>query len=92
MQSASFCGSDVFHRRDFCRRQVVKLIDEAVNLDFEGGYVGIWAGAFGSGSRVQLLFLPQKTKAIRGNEPPFEPVTGNMEQATSGALVGLACL
>ena len=53
MQSASFCGSDVFHRRDFCRRQVVELINEAVNLDFEGGYVGIWAGAFGSGSRVQ---------------------------------------
>ena len=53
MQSASFCSSDVFHRRDFCRRQVVELINEAVNRDFEGGYVGIWAGAFGSGSRVQ---------------------------------------
>ena len=57
MQSASFCGSDVFHRRDFCRRQVVKLIDEAANLDFEGGYVGIWAGV-----SITCSFYPKKQR------------------------------
>ena len=37
VQSAALCGSDVFHHCDFCRRQVVELIEEAANLDFEGG-------------------------------------------------------
>lgn len=47
MQPASFCGSDVFHRREFRRRQVVKLINEAVNLRFLFGGVCFRVGGFG---------------------------------------------
>ena len=89
MQSASFCSSDVFHRRDFCRRQVVKLIDEAVDLDFEGGYVAFDLARLGVVVECSKPITCSKTKAVRFHEPPVEQLTENIKQAPSGACIGI---